>query len=73
MVSLFKGRIYKLLIFPICTVINENDEPVKEEKVKPFTVFTSNLSGLSKTIKDLEDKLNDQYFGKIDTKTTNSG
>ena len=66
---MFKGKIQRFVIIPICSVYDE-DELIREERVKPITVCVGKTPDLKKLAKTLEKKLNDEYFSKLHSKKT---
>jgi len=65
-----RGKIGRFIIVPICTVFDDSENCVREENMKPITAYVGNLPDLKKVAKQLEDKANEQYFSKLDSKAS---
>ena len=66
----FQGRVRRFLLIPICTVEDEYGDAVREERMKPITVFSGNVPDLKEVAHQLEVKVNREYFSKLDPKAS---
>jgi hypothetical protein len=66
--SKLKGKIEKFIIIPICTTLDKDNRPIKEDKMHGIIAFTGNLPDLGKLAKQLEEKVNATYFSKLNSK-----
>ena len=67
---MFKGKVRRFILIPICTVEDENGNPVREEKGKPLIILTGNLPDLKLLATDLESNYDRDYFSKLNTSQT---
>jgi hypothetical protein len=69
----FKGKVRRFLVIPICTVEDEEGNPIRDEKGKPFTVLLGNLPDFKQVAKQLEVKYDREYFSKLNSKASKVG
>jgi hypothetical protein len=69
---MFKGKIQRFVILPICSVYDDEGNLIREEKVKGITAYIGDVPDLKKLAETLEKKLNDDYFSRLHLKKTNN-
>jgi len=62
---MFKGKIRKFIVFPIMSIEDSNGDIFREEKGKPFEIFTGNLPNLKQVAEQYEVKYERDYISKL--------
>ena len=58
------GKIQRFIIIPIITILNDDGEPIREQRIKPISHFTANDLDLRLLAKRLEKEVNEQLLSK---------
>lgn len=60
-----RGKVQKFILIPICTVYNDEDDVVREERMRPITVFVTTRLDLRATAERLQERVNNEYIPKL--------
>ena len=60
-----RGKVQKFVLIPICTIYNEQDDVVREERMRPITVFVTTKLDLRATAEKLQERVNSEYMPKL--------
>lgn len=61
-----KVKIHKLIIYPICSILSDDDRLIEEKRMKAIPFYVYNIDDLPRIISKLEEKVNEEYLSKFE-------